>query len=83
MKGVEMRDLYTVEFMGPEGWVIEGRFQEHNDALDCLNGKCAKRFQAQPNGVVSGNFEYRLCEVGEPRIEMKFEIKHHGYGASH
>ena len=71
-------DQYSVEFLFNDEWQVQRRFSDYGDALEYLNKECEKRFTTEPREVMSADFEYRMREVNEVVLEIKFGFTPHG-----
>ena len=79
MTDAPVRDQYAVERLDDSGeWLVVGRFSDYGDALEYLNKECEKRFTTEPRKVMSADFEYRMREVNEVVLEIKFGFTPHG-----
>ena len=71
-------DQYSVDFLFNDEWQVQRRFSDYGDALEYLNKECEKHFTTEPREVMSADFEYRMREVNEVVLEIKFGFTPHG-----
>ena len=69
-------DQYSVDFLFNDEWQVLGSFSDEGDALEYLNKECEKRFTTEPR-MVSANFDYRIRDVNEVMLEIKFRYTPH------
>ena len=70
-------DQYSVDFLFNDEWQVLGSFSDEGDALEYLNKECEKRFTTEPRMVMSANFDYRIRDVNEVMLEIKFRYTPH------
>ena len=70
-------DQYSVDFLFNDEWQVQRRFSDYDDALEYLNKKCEKRFTNEPRKVMSADFDYRIRDVNEVMLKIKFRYTLH------
>ena len=72
MTDAPIADQYSVDLLFNGEWQVQSRFSDYGDALEYLNKECEKRFTPKPQMVMSANFDYRIRDVNEVMLEIKF-----------